>query len=99
MSIRRYKDIFSERLLRLLKRMEADSRPGVIHQTRVPSDYVLLLPLQHDSGIDKGRIALTQREGPSEHARRRLIDDGPTATGIDAGGWSRAQELHNIAAY
>ena len=73
MFIRRYVAIFSGRLLLLLKRKWADSRAGVIHQTRFPPDHVLLLPLQHDSGIDKGRIALTKREGPSEHARRRLI--------------------------
>ena len=55
------------------KRLRANSRLGIIHQARLSPDYVLLLPLQHDSGVDKGRIALTQREGTSEHARRGLV--------------------------
>ena len=73
MSIRRYAGVFSGRLVRLMRRKWAHSRLGIFHQARLPSDYVLLLPLQHDSGIDKGRIALTQREGTSEHERRRLV--------------------------
>lgn len=73
MSIRRHECFLFLRLLRLVRRKWANSKLGIIHQARLPSDYVLLLPLQHDSGINKGRIALTQREGTSEHARRRLV--------------------------
>ena len=73
MSIRRYKDVFSGHLPRLVGKKWANSTLGIIHQAWLPPDYVLLLPLQHDSGIDKGRIALTQREGTSEHERRRLV--------------------------
>ena len=59
--------------MRLVRRDRANKRLGIIHQARFSPDHVLLLPLQHDSGTDKGRIALTQREGTSEHARRRLV--------------------------
>lgn len=73
MFIRRYEDGIAGLLLRPLGRTWANSRLGIIHQARLPSHHVLFLPLQHDSGIDKGRIALTQREGTSEHAGRRLV--------------------------
>ena len=73
MSTRRYGDFSLERQVRLVRRDWANKRLGIIHQARFSLDHVLLLPLQHDSGTDKGRIALTQREGTPEHARRRLI--------------------------
>ena len=85
MSIKKYEDVVSGRPQRLVRSKWANSRLGIIHQARLSLDHVLFLSLQHDSGINKGRIALTQREGTPEHARRRLAVKPQLASANEGG--------------
>lgn len=42
---------------------------GIFCQAGLPPAHVFLLPVQHDSRVDTGRIELTQRAGTRGHAR------------------------------
>lgn len=50
-----------------------DFVPGIFRQARLPSDYVLLLPVQHDRRSDKGRVPLTTRQSTQEHEGGRCL--------------------------
>lgn len=59
-------------------RTETYTVPGIVHQARVPSHYVLLLPVQHDRRPHPRRITIT--------GRKRTIrkQTGPTIAGFSS---------------